>query len=476
MRLPIFSFQNRKFFGLSVGKTALRAIEVDRFKRVSAYAEIPIPETALEGNIISGEGFEDALKKLISTGKFTTRYVAVCLPENFAFSREYTLPMTTEHEVHEAINWQLKDLFPFAPGEIYFDWKILKKTDTETTILIVAAQKKIIDDITDTLKSVNLRPVSFSPSASVLGPLLPKKDSVFLLVEANKRGSMATLVEHQVSFLTTTATYTAESEEIAIQKTIQSLQQLITYYTQRRELTADTAEILVTGEIANGALLSALKHEFKYPVAVLQLTGVPPAYHKSYAVAAGNFHRPEDTSSINLLPDTYQELYDYEELYGKLTRHIQIGGALLFFALIITCSVFVVMRMRLKTFNENVVTLSSSLEKAGFNRGEVQEINLQAQTIVDLFPRKKTPEAAINTVYQLLPEGMRISTVTYIATENQVEIAGVSTTRDLILDFRDALSQTGEFAKIEVPLSSLEHVQDVDFSIVVTLMEKENGK
>jgi hypothetical protein len=52
------------------------------------------------------------------------------------------IPAVPLSEMHEAVSWQVKDLFPFPSDEIYFDWKLLGKTDAEYRVSIIAVQKK----------------------------------------------------------------------------------------------------------------------------------------------------------------------------------------------------------------------------------------------------------------------------------------------------------------------------------------------
>ena len=59
-------------------------------------------------------------------------------------------------------------------------------------------------------------------------PLGPDENA--LLVEINERGSMATLVEHHVSFLTTTTSFGVISESDRIQQSIHLVGELLNYY------------------------------------------------------------------------------------------------------------------------------------------------------------------------------------------------------------------------------------------------------
>ena len=63
MNLPDLFTIKRRFFGLSIGKTALRGIEIDSHHSVSHYAEVLLDEHVMNGRIDDKEGFTKALSE-----------------------------------------------------------------------------------------------------------------------------------------------------------------------------------------------------------------------------------------------------------------------------------------------------------------------------------------------------------------------------------------------------------------------------
>ncbi len=472
MRLPDLGFSPHHFLGLSIGKTALRGIELNINKEVASFAQVPLAANVLDGGIIKTDLFVAALKAFVLQGHFSSNYVAVTIPESYAYCREHILPNLSDEEITEAVSWQVKDLFPFSADQIYFDWKMLKKEKDAVTILIVAVQKTIIDNMIACLVGAGLKPVSFTPSASILAPLMKlKEDEVALLLEINNRGSMATVVEHTVSFLTTTTAFENPITPQVIQQIALSARSLLTYYQDKKRLPSSTIRIVITGESATADIAVQLGSALSCPTTLLQIPKVPPPYHKAYAGALIQHTRPEDTATINLLPQNVQELYELETLFESLRGKGIVALCILAFSITISVVTFMTVMLQKGSLTTETEALNTQLTTAGFNRSNVALINGQAAQIVSLFPLKKTPQHLFAEVQKLVPVGIDISLWGFDAKEHTLRLEGIASRRENILVFQTALEKVPEIKKVQVPLSSLELPENVHFSIVITVSE-----
>ncbi len=463
--LPTLSKRQQKFFGLSIGKTAIRAIELDEHHRVITYAQTVLPSDILMGGQVQKEVFTKAMQELLHQKKFSTPYIAVCFPESYAYSREASFPTLSPIELHEAVSWQVGDMFPFPPTDIYYDWKILKKDAKTTSVLVVCSPKNVIDDYITVLQSVGLRPVAFTSSASVLGSLMPlTADENALLVEINERGSMATLVEHNVSFLTTTIAFSAVSPSDRIQQSIQLVRELLNYYKGKKNIDLDKLKLFITGEQAN----EAVKTEFSKIVpqtSLLVINTIPPAYHKTYATALGPLLPPNDPTTINLLPALYQTFYDEEEFNKSATSLFKLSVSIVGASLCLSLLLLVGIVIQKQAYTTEVNRFNAQLSNAGFDRNEVKRIDTQARLITTLFALKKTPEVLFTDISGNIPAGVRVAKWTFDMVKETLQISGVAKLREDVLALRSYMETSGKFEAIQVPLSSLELPENVEFTI-----------
>ena len=84
-------------------------------------------------------------------------------------------------------------------------------------------------------------------------------------------------------------------------------------------------------------------------------------------------------------------------------------------------------------------------------------------------PAKDNSPAIISSLYQSLPQGVSINTYTLDLPQKVLLIDGFAPTRDLLLTFKSNLESSDLFNIATIPLRTLEHKNDVDFSIIVDL-------
>src|SRR3990172_6295883 len=131
------SFPSINHLGVSLEPTAVRGVAVDATSHIVASGEVVFATPVLEDQVSDAAALTAGLKQLKEKLNQDTEYVAMCLPEKYAFSREHTLPLMPLNEVGEAISWQLDGIFPFGRDEVYIDWKLLSQTKENLVVLIV---------------------------------------------------------------------------------------------------------------------------------------------------------------------------------------------------------------------------------------------------------------------------------------------------------------------------------------------------
>lgn len=100
--------------------------------------------------------------------------VNVVIPDSLTYSQIIEMPQLKEEELTTAIKYQADEFIPMPIEDVYLDIEILKqnpKTNRQLT-LIVAAPKKTISIIYETLNLCHLTPVSLENELSSIGRLV----------------------------------------------------------------------------------------------------------------------------------------------------------------------------------------------------------------------------------------------------------------------------------------------------------------
>lgn len=462
--LPDLILPKREFFGLSIDKTSLRGVQLDRKGKVTKYAEVQLPQDFFsQSTLINGEAFREAIQELRQKGKFTTSYVVVCFPEAFAYTRELILPKVSIDEIGEGVKWHVKELFPFPEDDIYFDWKIVREEKSELILAVVAVPKRTIDPITNSLVSIGLKPLRLKPDASAIATLLSLANNAHAIVtEVNKTGAYVTLVEGEKAVFTTVISYTKDDTPVTYLTNVkQTIQEITTYYRQRNIIKEETVQIILTGEIASEQWVQQLPQ----PTKILNTPLNSPAFNKAYASALSQVSPTSDHETINLLPPHLQQVYDNERTQQFYTTVLYRTIAFVGAYTLVMVLVFGLLLVEQQQIDTNVKRLNTIVQSQGANSQALLSVNGIAKQIVALAPLRKTPKDSLEAFILLIPEGVTISQWEFDDGKQEFTVTGVGKTRDTLLDLKAKLEESNMFARVNLPLSYLESPSDIPFVI-----------
>lgn len=466
--IPALILPKKHHFGLSIGRVSLRAIEVDSHGKIKTSIEVPIPEGTIEnGILLKKDIFIDLLTQLIKKGRFSSPYVSVCFSEVFAYVREYTLPVISKKDLGEAISWNIADLIPFPKEDIYFDWKLVYANDTEYKVMVVAIQRKILDPLVDVLTLVGLKPLRFEPGTSASARMVSLKagESV-LIVEINRKGAYVVLVQQSKIVFTTVVAYTQEdTSETYLANIVQTITEISQYYKNKGLLVETKTSILLSGELATADWAKALAQRMTYQVKIMQISAVSPAFNKAYVAATGNIEKPEDAGSINLLPAEIQKHYDQERAKVFYTSILIRSGLVVLIYVLSSIAMYIGVKWERQRFESNVQKLTQSTKVQGSEIQKLLSLNANAANVVALAPLRFTPYDRLLVLRSIIPEGITITQWEYDDAKLQYSLSGVAKDRDMLLVLKEKLEQTGEFAKVTLPLGSLETPANVRFTM-----------
>lgn len=470
--LSALFFQKQSHFGLAIGRTAIRAVEVDRGGKIKSAVEVMLPEGTFNANAtVDAEKILAGLKKLLGAGKFSTRYVSVCFSETYAYSRQYSVPIIPLEEVREAISYHIKDLFPFEEGDIYFDWKLLSKSETELQVSVVAVQKRLLDPLITAITTLGLKPLSFQSTASVISQLLKlKPDESAVIAEINKPGAYVTLVSGpKVLFTTVINSAANETPESYFKNIDETTREIVQYYFSKKSISSTKLPIIFTGSLANENLIQQITKLMSNPVKILRTPVQNPAFNKSYAVAIAPVAPPSDETTVNLLPASVQTVYDAEitkSFYTSLLTRV-----CFFLILICVSSVgsFMALSVVKNQIDGQIKTLSSTINAQKTDTQKLLTLNASAKSIVALAPMRTTPKDKLIVLTQLIPQKVIVNQWDYDDGKQLFIVKGTAEDRADLLAFKEKLEESGEFAQINLPLGSLESPKNVKFTITFVI-------
>src|SRR5262245_3639539 len=146
--------------GLDIGSSTVKAVELKpsgKGHRVTAFASAPVPPDAIvDGAIIDSGAVAEAIRRVFEDGAFKGKEVCASLSGNAVIVKKITLPVMTETELSESIQWEAEQYIPFDIQDVNLDYQVLDAgTGPESRgtmeVLLVAAKKEKIGDYTSVI-------------------------------------------------------------------------------------------------------------------------------------------------------------------------------------------------------------------------------------------------------------------------------------------------------------------------------------
>lgn len=471
--LPDILLPKQKYFGLSIERTAIRAVELNSARMPVHSGEVLLPPGIFEnGQLIKPDELSKYLSELVKQSKITTPYVSVTFPEVFAFTRGHSMPVMNIVDLNEAVHWQVKDLFPFSPDDLYFDWKIMDQTDKEIRITVVAVQKIFLDQLVSSFQKSGLKPLRFEPDATALSRLLTLNiNEHALLVDVHPKGAYVTLVEGDKSLFTTVVQFAdGESPQQYLVSIDNTLNEINSYYKDKEVLRSDNTYTVVTGDLASQTWVDHLKQVLGYDSRMLVTKVTNQKYNKAYAAAVSGIARPLDENSINVLPTFLQKHYDQqksEQFTKSILKRIMF---ILILLNTVSLGTFSMSLFQYKKIESQLRLIESQTKSQPVAIEKLLQLNSLAKQITMLAPLRTTVREKIIVLVNLASDDIQFTTIEYDDRNLQFRVSGIAATREALLAFKDRLDKSKVFSKITLPLGSLELPVQVPF--IITFVTK----
>lgn len=195
--------------GLDIGSSAVRAVQVRHGRRGSVLervGQVQLPVGAVaDGRIVESDTVAEALRQLWSTFRIKPRAVLLGLANQQVIVRRMTLPYMTDDELRSSLRLQADGAIPIPVDEAVLDCCVLGELhgddgEHRLQILLVAAQREIVDDLLTVARAARLRPVgidldAFAALRALTPPGVLGDGQAEMLVDIG--GSLTDLVVHR---------------------------------------------------------------------------------------------------------------------------------------------------------------------------------------------------------------------------------------------------------------------------------------
>src|SRR5262245_47492503 len=256
----MFGFgKSKSIVGLDIGSSAVKAVELrqnGKSFKVAALAIEPVPPDAIvDGAIMDGCAVAGAIRKIFENKAFKTKDVAASLSGNAVIVKKISLPVMSDTELAESIQWEAEQYIPFDIQDVNLDYQILSDgggADGKGAmeVLLVAAKKEKIADYTGVIAQAGCVPVIVDVDAFALQNACEvnygvEPGAVVVLVNAGASAVNINIVSGNQSLFTRDISLGGNAYTEAVQREL--------------NLSYDAAELAKKGQFVDGVSFDEVK-------------------------------------------------------------------------------------------------------------------------------------------------------------------------------------------------------------------------
>lgn len=199
-----------EFFGLDIGSTAIRLVELrsaGSTKALVKYAYVPIEDSlALSDAKGDQQKLAQAIAQLVKQAGVSTRNVAVGIPSARVFTTVADVDRLPAADLAKSIPLQADSLIPTPLAESKIDWTLIGDSPADKTkqeILLTSVPNKFVEERLDILESIGLNVVAFEPDNLAMARALALPDpKPQLLLDVGRRSTDLVVVSDTIPHLT----------------------------------------------------------------------------------------------------------------------------------------------------------------------------------------------------------------------------------------------------------------------------------
>lgn len=159
----------RQLLGLDIGSSAIKLVQIKETKGTYILQKFGLkplePEVIVDGTVMDEARVVAAIKELLQEANVKLKKVAISISGHSVIVKKISLPPMPDDELEGQVKLAAEQYIPFDINEVYIDFHILNPMEQsedgqpQMSVLLVAAKKDKINELTELVKGAGLEPV-----------------------------------------------------------------------------------------------------------------------------------------------------------------------------------------------------------------------------------------------------------------------------------------------------------------------------
>ena len=429
-------------------------------KSVKKFASVDLPEGLVRNmRVVNEEALGTIIKEVWKKVGLKEKSIGIVVPESSTFTKLLKLPKLPHGELDEAVRWQVYEYLPYKPEELILDWKLIRATKEGLEILVVAIIKEVLQGYVRSAHRAGLFPlVVETPSLSLVRLAGGENRENLVLYESF--GEVIILASHGASIIASSVVSIQDHDEV-----VKIAARMLKHYKK-----TDIERIVIGGPKMNQEIAKKIQTSLGKPVSWVKqfIEGLDAAQFQEYLIPISlqlkDPAEPADQTTVNLLPPTLVKKYEGEKLKQRiwsLSLFLTLGVWISFFTAL---GVYIFLGQQITIIKEEDVLANIPPEKAEFI-AQIKDINDISKKVFSINKVSITPQVVFNLISETKPEGISISRYRVDLESGAIQLIGMSSTRQALIAFKQALEESNDLSLVQIPISTFEKESNLEFSM-----------
>src|SRR6187431_2033757 len=157
--------EGRNLVGVDIGTASIKVCQVKETRKGLGLVRLgyaPLgPQVIVDGQVMDSGAVVEALQKVFHDAKIKQKECALSVSGQSVIIRKISVPMMTEAELAEQIQWEAEQHIPFDIKDVRVDYQVLRRRPeaSQMDLLLVAAKKDQIEEYANLARNAKLKPI-----------------------------------------------------------------------------------------------------------------------------------------------------------------------------------------------------------------------------------------------------------------------------------------------------------------------------
>jgi hypothetical protein len=174
---------------------------------------------------------------------------------------------------------------------------------------------------------------------------------------------------------------------------------------------------------------------------------------------------PSDPHSLNLLPLGLVEKYKRAKLGLQIWSLTLTITLFVWVSFLITIGSYLFMTQKVRDMKAKLASKAEVAKLREEATEEVKNINDVAERVSKIKSASAFPQKVLNDIGQSRPWGITITQYKLNLDKGKIELKGIASNRQVLLEFKKNLEETPDAVSVEIPISSFEVESNLEFKL-----------